>query len=261
MCQLEGYQTLLDGFVAQSRRILGSRLTGVYLHGSAAMGCFNSQKSDIDLLIVIKGGLPVRIKRQYMDMAIRMNAQAPAKGIEFSIVREDVCSPFVYPTPFELHFSIAHLAWYQSDPEGYAAKMNGTDRDLAAHAAILYHRGKALFGKEIQEVFSEVRREDYWDSIVGDIENAAEDIAAQPLYIILNLCRVLAYKREGLILSKREGGEWGLAHLPLPYKNLVRAAMAEYHTGVSAGLEQMPAKEYAEYMLAQIMGSQGGVSS
>ena len=259
MFQLEGYQAFLVSFVEQSRRILGDRLTGIYLHGSAAMGCFNSRKSDIDLLVVIKNGLPVRLKRQYMDMAVRMNAQAPAKGIEFSIIREDVCRPFVHPTPFELHFSIAHLAWYQSDPEGYVSKMNGTDPDLAAHATILYHRGKTLFGKEIKEVFSEVRREDYWDSIVGDIENAVEDIAAQPLYIILNLCRVLAYKREGLILSKQEGGEWGLAHLPHPYKDLVRAAMAEYRTGIPSGLERMPAREYAEYMLTQIMGNRGGI--
>lgn len=259
MCQLEGYRPFLDSFVEQSRRILEDRLTGIYLHGSAAMGCFNSRKSDIDLLIVIKDGLPVQIKRQYMDMAVRMNAQAPAKGIEFSIVREDVCRPFVYPTPFKLHFSSAHLAWYQSDPEGYVTEMNGTDPDLAAHAAILYHRGKTLFGKEVKEVFSEVRREDYWDSIVGDVENAVEDIAAQPLYIILNLCRVLAYKREGLILSKQEGGEWGLARLPLQYRDLVRAAMAEYRTGVSSGLERMPAKEYAKYMLTQIMDNQGDI--
>ncbi|MBD5149253.1 MAG: DUF4111 domain-containing protein [Oscillibacter sp.] len=259
MFQLEGYQSFLDSFVEQSGRILGDRLTGIYLHGSAAMGCFNGRKSDIDLLIVTKGGLSVPVKRQYMDMAVRMNAQAPAKGLEFSIVREDVCRPFVYPTPFELHFSIAHLGWYQSDPEGCVSEMNGTDPDLAAHAAILYHRGKTLFGREIQDVFSEVRREDYWDSIVGDIENAAEDVAAQPLYIILNLCRVLAYKREGLILSKREGGEWGLAHLPRQYRNLVWAAMEEYRTGVSSGLERMPAREYAEYMLAQIMDNRGGI--
>ena len=136
---MEAYQTFLDTFAAETVRILGDRLTGVYLHGSAVMGCFNGSKSDIDLLVVTKDGLSSPVKRQYMDMAVQMNEQAPAKGIEFSILREDVCRPFVYPTPFELHFSIAHLAWYRADPEDYIAKMNGTDRDLAAHAAILYH--------------------------------------------------------------------------------------------------------------------------
>lgn len=252
MIRIDGYEAFLGRFVEQSRDILGNRLTGIYLHGSAVMGCFNSEKSDIDLLIVTKGGLSTEIKRQYMDMAVRMNAQAPVKGIEFSILREGVCRPFVYPTPFELHFSIAHLAWYRSDPEGYAAKMNGTDRDLAAHVTILNHRGVTLWGREIKEVFSEVLREDYWDSIVGDIENAAEDIADAPVYVILNLCRVLAYRWEGLILSKQEGGEWGLAKLPSRYAGLVRAALAEYRTGAAPAWERMPTGEYAEYMLAQI---------
>lgn len=252
MIQIDGYQAFLDRFVEQSGAILGERLTGIYLHGSAVMGCFNSQKSDIDLLIVTKGGLAAEIKRQYMDMAVRMNEQAPAKGIEFSVIREDVCSPFVYPTPFELHFSITHLPWYRSDPAGYVAKMNGTDRDLAAHVTILCHRGRTLWGREIKEVFSQVRREDYWDSIVRDIENAVEDIAEMPMYIILNLCRVLAYKREGLILSKREGGEWGLANLPSRYADLLHTALAEYRTGDAAGWERIPTGEYARYMLAQI---------
>ena len=33
------------------------------------------------------------------------------KGIEMSIVTKTVCNPFVYPTPFELHFSAMHIGW------------------------------------------------------------------------------------------------------------------------------------------------------
>ena len=51
-------QSLLDAFVAQSRAILVDCLTGVYLHGSAAMGYFQPQKSDVDLLIVVENALP-----------------------------------------------------------------------------------------------------------------------------------------------------------------------------------------------------------
>ena len=45
---------LLDDFIKNSKNILNSNLTGIYLHGSAAMGCFNDKKSDIDLLVVVK---------------------------------------------------------------------------------------------------------------------------------------------------------------------------------------------------------------
>ena len=34
-----------------------------------------------------------------MDMVVEINKLAPVKGIELSVVKEDVCNPFVYPTP------------------------------------------------------------------------------------------------------------------------------------------------------------------
>jgi len=249
---VDAYQGVLDAFVTESRHILGENLTGIYLHGSAAMGCMNWRKSDLDLLVVTEGGISDPVKGQYMDMAVRLNGSAPAKGLEFSIIRKEVCSPFVYSTPFELHFSIAHLAWYRADPAGYIEKMRGTDRDLAAHVMVLHHRGRALWGKRIDEVFSEVSPEDYWDSIVRDIENAASDIREMPVYMILNLCRVLAYKRDRLILSKSEGGEWGIARLPSQYGGLIHAALAEYRSGLSANWDKQPLGDYAAYMLAQI---------
>lgn len=254
---MEKLENLLKTFVCESVNILEDNLTGIYLHGSAVMGCFHEKKSDIDLLIVIKDSLSNEKKRRYMDMVVALNRQAPAKGLELSIVRQDVCDPFVYPTPFELHFSITHSDWYQSDPDDYIEKMKGTDKDLAAHFMIIRSRGKTLYGKMIKEVFGEIKEEYYFDSIWNDIRNAREEIVENPMYIILNLCRVLAFKEDKLILSKREGGEWGVAHLPDKYKELISAAMKEYAAGSLMELDEELAKEYAEYMIKQIGTAQG----
>ena len=83
-------------FVRQSRNILGDNLVGIYLHGSAVMGCFHEKKSDIDLLVVVNADIANAIKRQYMDMVVELNKYAPQKGIEVSIVRKDVCRPVSY---------------------------------------------------------------------------------------------------------------------------------------------------------------------
>ena len=179
---LTDIKSLTDTLVKQSKIILGENLTGIYLHGSAAIGGFN-KNSDVDIIIVIKNSMSDIAKLQYMDMLTELNRQAPAKGVELSIVKEEVCNPFVYPTPYELHFSIAHLKWYISNPRDYIEKMKGTDKDLAAHFTIVYYRGKTLFGKEIKEVFAKVGREDYFDSIWHDIENCKEEIMENPIYI------------------------------------------------------------------------------
>lgn len=246
------YSEVLDGFTKCSIEILQENLVGIYLHGSAAMGCFNPRSSDIDLIIVVREEIPRDIKRCYMDMVVEFNKLAPAKGIELSIVKENVCNPFVYPTPYELHFSIAHLDWYRRDPEEYVEKMKGMDKDLAAHFTIIIHHGKSLYGKEIEDVFGEISKDDYFDSIWNDIEDSQNQILVDPVYIILNLCRVLAYKRDELILSKDEGGQWGCIHLPEKYHKLIIDALQEYRTGTPIRLDLSHAKQYTQYMLEEI---------
>lgn len=254
------YESLLNEFVSQSKEIFAGNLTGIYLHGSAVMGCFNPEKSDLDLLVVIKEDIPDETKRRFMDMVVVLNERAPSKGLELSVVKEDVCNPFVYPTPFELHFSIAHLNWYLTNPMDYIEKMKGTDKDLAAHFTIIYHRGKVLYGKEIFEVFAPIPREAYLDSIWCDIENAVEEIAENPMYLTLNLCRGLAYKRDGLIVSKQEGGEWGIRNILQPeFQELIANAMREYQGGeIKADMiyEKATAQKFAEYMLKEIKGNE-----
>lgn len=45
------YQNILDKIVDACKAIFESELTGIYLHGSMAMGCFQPNKSDIDLKV------------------------------------------------------------------------------------------------------------------------------------------------------------------------------------------------------------------
>lgn len=246
------FDNITKSFVKQSQQILEDNLVGIYLHGSAAMGCFHAEKSDIDLLVVVKQDIPNNIKRRYMDMVVELNAHAPKKGIELSIVREGVCNPFVYPTPFVLHFSNSHLEWYQTNPSDYIAKMNGTDKDLAAHFTIIYHRGKCLCGKEIQDVFEKIRPEYYFDSIWCDVEEAEAEIIKNPMYIILNLCRVLAYGEEALVLSKQEGGKWGLDNVPETYHPLILQALNEYAGNEPVKPDGEYARQYAAYMINRI---------
>ena len=242
----------LNTYVERSRDILKDNLTGIYLHGSAVMGCFNPEKSDLDLIVVVNGPMTDIVKKEYLDMVVEMNASGPAKGIEMSIILKDVCSPFVYPTPFELHFSVGHLDWYRRDPDDYITKMKGTDKDLAAHFTIIKHRGRCLYGAPIADVFAEVPKAAYMDSIYEDIADAAEDISENTMYLTLNLARVLAFQREDLVLSKKEGGEWAVGHIPAEYHSLIKNALKEYVESEPVSYDIKLAKHYAEYMLNEI---------
>ena len=246
------FKNLTEQFVNKSKEILKDNLVGIYLHGSSVMGCFNPEKSDIDLIIVVNDKMSDVVKKAYMDMVVELNSFAPAKGIEMSIVRKEVCNPFVYPTPFELHFSVGHLKWYKDNPEDYILNMNGTDKDLAAHFTIIRKRGKCLYGPPIEEVFSEVPKADYMDSIWFDIAEATEDITEDTMYLTLNLARVLAFAKDNLVLSKKEGGDWGLKNVPEKYRSLISEALSEYESNTKPEYDKELAVKYAEYCISNL---------
>jgi streptomycin 3"-adenylyltransferase len=248
----EQIRGILRDFIEGSKEILGEDLVGVYLHGSSVMGCFNPRKSDIDIIIVIERPISDAVKREFMEMVVRLNSIGPAKGIEMSVVLREVCRPFKYPTPYELHFSAGHLDWYKEDPEGYVREMNGTDKDLAAHFTIINKRGVCLYGAPIEEVFAEVPARDYMDSIWFDVEGAAEEITEYPLYLTLNLARVLAYKEDGLVLSKKEGAEWALGRLPAEFRPLIQGALREYCCDEETAYDGALTERYARYVTERI---------
>ena len=249
--------TVISFFVGKSKEILRDRLAGIYLHGSAAMECFHPAVSDLDLIVVVNSALPDPVKRAYMDMVAELNAKGPAKGIEMSIVRQEVCRPFVYPTPFELHFYAAHLDWYRNDPDDYISKMKGEDKDLAAHFTVILRRGRCLYGLPVREMFADVPVQDYTDSIWNDIADAENEIAGNPVYLILNLAKVLAFLKDGLVLSKKEGGEWALGNLPGKYHRMVTDALQAYAGGAGVSCGADPMMDYAVYMTEQIKQRMG----
>ena len=249
---------LINEYVGRSTEILRDTLVGVYLHGSSVMGCFNPQKSDIDLIIVVNGEISDDTKREFMDMTVELNARAPRKGIEMSIVKRDVCAPFVYPTPYELHFSAGHLQNYEEDSGDYIRNMKGTDKDLAAHFTVIRTRGRCLYGAPIDEVFAEVPRRDYVDSILFDVKNSKEEIKEYTMYLTLNLARVAAYLEDGVVFSKKEGGEWGLKNLPSEFHPVIKDALREYTESAEVIYDTKRAEEYADYMLNRILKSYDG---
>ncbi|WP_047998675.1 aminoglycoside adenylyltransferase domain-containing protein [Lactiplantibacillus herbarum] len=214
--------------------ILKANLVGIYLHGSYALGSYNEKISDLDYVVVVHHQLTITEKQQLMTVTLdQLWPLAPQKGLEFHVLLLSATQHFIHPCSFDFHFSKYHYQHYQRNPERYLREMQGTDLDLAAHLTIMHAAGQVLVGPAIEEVFGPVSAIDYWDSIKFDVENAAIGIHDQPMYTILNLCRVLAYRQDGLILSKQTGGEWGLAHLPVQWQPLIHQALKSYAGQVS----------------------------
>ncbi len=230
--------------------ILGGAFVGMYIHGSLAFGCYDPNVSDLDFIVAVNTPPSEDARIRMIRVLLDLEQYAPQKGFEMSVVLEQHCREFVYPTPYELHYSISHREKAMADLAAYCRDMRGVDKDLAAHFTVMRAVGFALCGPSVNEVFGDVPRGDYIDSLIYDVGEAREEIAKNPMYMTLNLCRVLAYLRGDGVLSKEQGGMWGLAHLPMKYHTLIDAALDAY-SGQSVEFD-MDLDGFAVYMLNEI---------
>ena len=248
----EDARLLLAETAEDYRKILKENLVGIYEHGSLSFGCFRWEVSDIDFLTVVRRPLTQAEKEGLICTLLERRENAPDKGFEMSVVLQEHLKPFVYPTPFELHYSNGHLDGYLRNVSLYCERMNGTDKDLAAHCMVVREKGRTVIGKKIGDVFGEVPKNAYFDSILFDVESAEEEILENPVYTALNLCRVLAAVRDGAVLSKAEGGRWGMDMPEGRWREFIRDALSAYEQGTVFQPEAENARQFARSMLAEI---------
>src|SRR3954462_12093068 len=93
----------VDKLVSKLAGRVAEQLVGIYLHGSLAMGCFNPNHSDLDLLVITAECMPLAMKRQIIEYLL-MCSQQP-QPIEISFLAHTQLRPWQYPTRFDLHYS------------------------------------------------------------------------------------------------------------------------------------------------------------
>jgi streptomycin 3"-adenylyltransferase len=235
------------------QQILGENLRGLYLHGSIAMGCFNPESSDVDVLVVVQSPLSLKTRQALGRTHVQLAAQCP-NPLEVSVILQTVLDNFTHPTPFEFHYSEDFLETFKDGSIDLTTPRK--DPDLTAHMVIAKQHGIALIGRPALDVFPDVPDDDYLDSIVQDatwciqnMMNGADAGDCQvPKYAVLNLCRVLAFIQDRQVTSKRTGAEWALANLPDTYHLVIQTALDDYtQAGSSQVVPCAGLKDFARY--------------
>lgn len=206
---------------------------GLYIHGSLAIGGFNPDRSDVDLLVVVKNPLDIATKCKLAEFLLA-NSNDPYP-IEISLLTQKQLENWVHPSPYEFHYS---EGWRYSFERELLTGQNGAinnghkvDPDLAAHITILNHRGVCWEGPPIEDVFPVIPRAHYLSSILADYQDCLKNVEANPVYCVLNLIRVYWYVKEGVISSKLEAGEYGLNFFPQEYKQTIQK-VADCYQGI-----------------------------
>ncbi|WP_349409943.1 aminoglycoside adenylyltransferase domain-containing protein [Pseudalkalibacillus sp. SCS-8] len=218
--------------ISKIKQIIDGNYIGFYLHGSLAMGGFNPDRSDLDVIVATNEQISIENKRKLAKLFISYsNNPFP---IEISFLNKEQLDNWKHPSLFDFHFSEYWRERYEKDLSkgqwSYINEYIGTDPDLAAHLYILNYRGICIDGRPIAEIFPTISQTDYISSIKGDYRECLVNLEDDPIYCSLNMLRVFMYIKSGIVASKQEAGEWGISTLPEELSSTIQKVLVGYRS-------------------------------
>lgn len=213
----EPVRSTMHALAKELLSVLGDRLVGVYLGGSAATGDFCASSSDLDFLVITEGPLSMEDL-----LAIQM-------------VHRDLLKQ--YPYAARLEGDYAPRACLTS--EGATMPVPGCEGGVflprvgevmltADNIWDMREHGIAIYGPDPREVLPEVSPDQVRAAVRGllaqrpDICETPKEMAAE----VLNLVRYVCALEQGRPVSKSAGASWGMAHLNPAWRASIQAALA-----------------------------------
>lgn len=242
-----------DAVVAALKSVLGADLVGVYLHGSAVLGCFGPH-SDIDVVVVSRRATEDETKRRLIEPLLAISGTyappGPPRPVELDAITEANLRPWQYPSQLDFHYSEEFRGRIAA---GDLEAWNGLEsRDLAAHITVLRQAGVVLAGPPIEAVFPEVPWPDYVHALSHDLSWFRERIDEIPRYAVLSGPRIWATLATGVPQSKASAGDWALPRLPVELRPVLEHALAVYRGEAKEDWDRLPLGDYIAAVAAEI---------
>jgi predicted nucleotidyltransferase len=217
---------LTDRLVTAMRKVLGTRLTAVYLFGSATTGAFEPGISDVDTLAVLTSDPTDADVSALAAMHEDLVQEAPTwrDRIEVNYVSATALAGFRrHPWPA-----------VRISP-GEPLHRIDIDRRWVLDWYALRATGVALFGPPPDEVVPRISRGEFVQAVREQVQEWPGRISGDSspgglAYAVLTLCRALCACSTGAYLSKKEAARWASHHLP-EFRDVIEGAVAWRYGG------------------------------
>ena len=215
---------LLQRLSSAGQAILGEAFYGMYLYGSLASGDFNPHSSDIDFLVVTKGGLSTE-----MILALEaMHLQLATSGLPYATKLEGAYMPFdVLP-----RYNPNDPPFPQVNEGRFYVERQGVDWVLQRH--ILREHERIVSGPSLQALIDPVSPDQMRQAIQELLQTwwaamlqapARLESSEYQAYAILTMCRALYTLQHGALVSKPVSARWALDTMRTKWSPLIAEAM------------------------------------
>lgn len=242
----------LDIILSRIQEILGERLVGLYLFGSLALGDFDYEISDLDLLAATAADLDENefgdLEKMH-DQLVKINPQWKNR-LEIAYLSLHGLKTFKTQTsqaaiispgePF--HFKESEKHWLI---DWYIVRKNGITLFGPPPASIIEPIEQAEFVQAVREQANEWR----------DYVKHAEHSRPFQGYVILTMCRAFYAVKNGEQVSKKQAALWTQKQLP-EWSSLIQNAIKWREKwrdeNVNHELTFPEAKEFVHFIIDQI---------
>jgi len=201
--------------------LYGDDLVGVYLHGSAALGGFGLDFSDIDVLVIVAQPGSAELQHKVGDALAATADRCPGTGLELSVITSATAAN-LRECRFEVHVNASRRAAVVIPGHDHTG-----DLDLILHSAVCRAHAVPITGPAPAKVFAAVPRSRLVEAIANELDWGLDN--APMSYAVLNACRALRFARDGELAGKIGAAQWYLAEHP--GTEVVTAALAQQHRG------------------------------
>jgi predicted nucleotidyltransferase len=215
------------------RAVLEDYFIGMYLHGSLAIGEFDSDRSDIDFLVVTRDELP----RNLITDLETMHKLLYDSGKKWTTRLEGAYMP-LYAMP--VHRSDGPACPLVHEREFLVTR---PDSHWVIIRHILYTQGVVIIGPPPQTFIDPVQPEQLRQAVLTllrqnwtpwlDHPEFFTGEGYQP-YVVLTMCRARYTLVHGAITTKLRAAEWAIANSDRRWTRLIKQAMA-WHYGDPPG--------------------------
>jgi len=214
-------EALLDGV----RDALGNNLLGFYLRGSLAMGGFDPETSDIDILVVTERPVSEAEFEALDRLHRRVEARQNEYGRHYEVSYVDRASLKRF-APGERRHPTVGSDW----AFGWAEHRD----NFVLERWMVREHGVALAGPDPKTLIDPISADDLRTAVVGELRARMDSWAASDeppdwlgtryyqAFEIETLCRALYTLEFGDLPTKRQAVEWALRTLREPWLGLVQ---------------------------------------
>lgn len=219
----EDVNKVVNSLANSLKDILGSNFVGLYLTGSLSYGDFNSESSDIDLLVVSNEFISSeQIKKiEQLHKKIELENKMWTKRIECSYVSKKMLQNILPPKTARP---------YVGEGRFYDEALYGNEWIINIYW--LYNRGINILGPNFKTLIKPVNILDVQEACVRDLfkewkpkiddSNYLNNPHYQS-YVVLNLCRILYTVIGGKLSTKKVSAFWVKNKYP-QWRNLITTA-------------------------------------